>query len=239
MPPLVYQTALIFVVALVAGWAPLWIHWHGEGLRLVVSMAAGIFFGAAFLHMIPEATALVGRAVGVYLLAGFLLLYVAENFVLGGGCAHGDECDYHQLGLVSFFGLSLHGLVAGLALGATSEVPNLGVVVFIAILAHKAPATFTLASLLLHGHYPRRRVALLVVGFASMVPLGVVIAAFLVHEIPASGLGALVALSAGTFLHIATDDMLPHVHEHKEGRGRALAALLVGIAFMAVATIGG
>ncbi len=239
MPPVAYQTALIFVVALVAGWTPLWIHWHGEGLRLVVSMAAGIFFGAAFLHMIPEATELVGHAVGAYLLAGFLLLYVAENFVLGGGCAHGDECDYHQLGLVSFFGLSLHGLVEGVALGATSEVAGLGVVVFIAILAHKAPATFTLASLLLHGHYPRRLVAMLVGGFAATVPVGVAIATLLVHEIPTSAIGTLVALAAGTFLHIATDDMLPHVHEEREGRGRALAALLVGIAFMAVATLGG
>lgn len=239
MHPVAYQAALLFVVALCAGWIALWVHWHGEGMRLVVSMAAGIFFGAAFLHMIPEATELVGHAVGAYLLAGFLLLYVAENFVLGGGCGHGVECDYHQLGLVSFFGLSLHGLVEGVALGATSEVAGLGVVVFIAILAHKAPATFILASLLLHGHYPRRRVALLVVGFAATVPVGVAIATLLVHKVPTSAIGALVALAAGTFLHIATDDMLPHVHEEREGRGRALGALLVGIACMAVATLGG
>ncbi len=238
MPPVAYHALLIFVVALVAGWAPFWFHWHGERLRLVVSMAAGIFFGAAFLHMVPEATELVGRAVGAYLLAGFLLLYVAENFVLGGGCAHGEGCDYHQLGLVSFFGLSLHGLVEGVALGTTSEVSGLGLVVFIAILAHKAPATFSLASFLLHGHYTRIRVALLVVGFASTVPVGVVIASVLLREIPTSAVGALVALAAGTFLHIATDDMLPHVHERQEGRGRALAALLVGIAIMGLAGLG-
>ncbi|NCO58635.1 MAG: hypothetical protein COW73_11075 [Nitrospirae bacterium CG18_big_fil_WC_8_21_14_2_50_70_55] len=238
MSPVAYQAALIFAIALAAGWAPLWIHWHGEGLRLVVSMAAGIFFGAAFLHMIPEATELVGHAVGAYLLAGFLLLYLAENFVLGGGCAHGEGCDYHQLGLVSFFGLSIHSLVEGIALGTSSAVGGLGMVVFVAILGHKAPETFTLASLLLHGHYSRRRVVLLVAGISATVPVGVAIATLLQRQIPATAMGALVALSAGTFLHIATDDMLPHVHEHKEGRGRALAALLVGIAVMAVAALG-
>ncbi|RMF83952.1 MAG: hypothetical protein D6739_06595 [Nitrospirae bacterium] len=239
MPAVAYHAGLIFAVALAAGAAPLWVHWHGEGLRLVVSFAAGIFFGAAFLHMVPDATALVGEAVGLYLLLGFLLLYVAENFLLGGGCVHGEACDYHHLGLVSLFGLSFHGLVEGLALGTTSEVAGLGPVVFLAILAHKAPATFSLATLLLHGGYQRPRVLLLVAGFAATVPLGVAVALLLLHEIPQAAVGALVALAAGTFLHIATDDMLPHVHEEERGRGRALVALLAGIGVMAVAGIGG
>lgn len=225
---------VIFLVALVAGLAPLWVHWHGEQLRLVVSLAAGIFFGAAFLHMIPEAAELVGPRVGIYLLAGFLLLYVAENFLLGGGCEHGD-CDYHRLGLVSFFGLSFHNLVEGLALGSSAQVPGLMPVIFIAILAHKAPAAFSLGTLLSHGRYSRLQVAGLVLGFAAIIPVGAAVAVFLARGISAVTVGAMVALSAGTFLHIATDEMLPHVHTKNEGRGQALVALLAGIGSMFVA----
>ncbi|MFQ5699716.1 MAG: ZIP family metal transporter [Myxococcota bacterium] len=237
MPPVIYESLVIFVVALAAGMVPLGVHWHGQGLRLVVSLAAGIFFGAAFLHMIPEATELLGPSVGAYLLTGFLLLYVAENFALGGSSAHGEACDYRNLGLVSFLGLSLHGLVAGVALGAGTQVPQLGGILFLAILAHKAPATFSLSTLLLHDGLSRGRVAWLVAGFASTVPIGVGLSLLLLRGVPGSALGAVVALSAGTFLHIATDDMLPHVHEQKAGRGHALAALLIGIASMAVAKL--
>jgi zinc and cadmium transporter len=225
---------LIFLVALAAGLAPLRVHWHGERLRLVVSLAAGIFFGAAFLHMIPESAELVGPRVGVYLLAGFLLLYVAENFLLGGGCEHGD-CDYHRLGLVSFFGLSFHGLIEGLALGSSAQVPALMPVIFIAILAHKAPASFSLGTLLTHGNYTRLQLVGLVTGFAAIVPVGAAVAVILAKGVSSVTVGAMVALSAGTFLHIATDEMLPHVHSKTEGRGQALIALLAGIGAMFIA----
>jgi zinc transporter ZupT len=81
-------------------------------------------------------------------------------------------------------------------------------------------------------------VALLVVGFAGMVPIGAGLALWLLRGIPASAVGALVALAAGTFLHIAADDMLPHVHQKGEGRGQALVALLLGIALMGAAGLG-
>jgi len=232
------HASIIFVTALVAGLAPLWVHWHGEKLRLVVSLAAGIFFGAAFLHMIPESAQLLGPRVGAYLLAGFLLLYIAENFVLGGGCEHGD-CDYHQLSLVSFFGLSFHGFIEGLALGSSAQMPALAPVIFLAILAHKAPASFSLGTLLVHGHYNRAQVAGFVLGFAAIVPIGAAVAVFVSQGVSAHMVGAMIALSAGTFLHIATDEMLPHVHTKDEGRGQALIALLLGIALMGAASLGG
>jgi zinc and cadmium transporter len=229
---------VIFLVALAAGLAPLWVHWHGRKLRLVISLAAGIFFGAAFLHMIPEAAEVLGRDVGLYLLAGFLLLYLAENFLLEGGCEHGD-CDYHRLGMVSFFGLSFHGLVEGVALGSSARLPGLMPLVFLAILGHKAPASFSLGTLLAHGNYSRTQVGMLVVGFAGMVPVGAGLALWLLQGISAGAVGAMVAVAAGTFLHIAADDMLPHVHQKGEGRGQALVALLLGIALMGAAGLGG
>jgi zinc transporter ZupT len=47
-------------------------------------------------------------------------------------------------------------------------------------------------------------------------------------------LGFLLGMASGTFLFIATSDLLPHAHEHHEGRFRNLAAVLAGVLVIGV-----
>ncbi len=221
---------------------------------LLLSFSAGVMLGAAFFHMLPEAVAGAGMKALPFVLLGFLFLFLLERFVLVHVCAepgptpeaalhphgtaghvHGGAtgCDVHTLGLAAFVGLSLHTLLDGFALGAASSESSLGFLVFLAILAHKVPSSFSLSAILRAEGYSRRRALAMNAAFAGMVPLGVGIYVLLRDLVDAPGFTALaLAASAGTFLHLALSDILPDLHRRGVHKLRVSGALLAGVAVM-------
>jgi zinc and cadmium transporter len=229
---------------------------------LGLSFSAGVMLGAAFFHMLPEAAEAVGLSAIPFVLVGFLFLFLLERFVLVHVCAepgpaaaaHGPDlalerhgssedghahthastgCDVHTIGLAAFVGLSLHTIVDGFALGAASSESALGFLVFLAILAHKVPSSFSLSSILRAEGYSRRKALLMNGAFAAMVPIGAgfyLLLRDLVHT--ESFTAFALAASAGTFLHLALSDILPDVHRRAGSKLKLSAALLFGIAVM-------
>jgi len=120
-------------------------------------------------------------------------------------------------------------LITGLALGAGVMVPRLGFIVFLAVLLHKLPASLSLSSLLIKEKYSLKSILLILFSFSLMVPAGAFITFFLFHNTTISTLGYLIAFSAGTFLHVAADDLIPEVHKHYKFRKTRLLIFLVGI----------
>jgi zinc and cadmium transporter len=220
----------------------------------LLSFSAGVMLGAAFLHMLPEAVEGAGLSALPFVLLGFLFLFLLERFVLVHVCAepgptatalanphgtpghvHNDAtgCEVHTLGIAAFVGLSLHTIVDGFALGAASSDSALGFLVFLAILAHKIPSSFSLSAILRAEGYSRRRALAMNAVFALMVPLGaaVYVAVRGLVAAPAFTSFALAA-SAGTFLHLALSDILPDLHQRGGSKLKLSAALLVGVAAM-------
>jgi zinc and cadmium transporter len=78
-------TGAILVGALAGGALPLFASIRRSDLLL--SFSAGVMLGAAFFHMLPEAVEQGGSAVVPFVLVGFLVLYLAERFVLVHVCA--------------------------------------------------------------------------------------------------------------------------------------------------------
>jgi zinc and cadmium transporter len=78
-------TGAILVGALAGGALPLFASVRRSDLLL--SFSAGVMLGAAFFHMLPEAVEGGGAAVVPFVLAGFLVLYLLERFVLVHVCA--------------------------------------------------------------------------------------------------------------------------------------------------------
>jgi zinc and cadmium transporter len=222
----------------------------------LLSFSAGVMLGAAFLHMLPEAVEGAGLSALPFVLVGFLFLFLLERFVLVHVCAepgptpaalahpHGTPghvhvegdatgCEVHTMGLAAFVGLSLHTIVDGFALGAASTDAALGFLVFVAILAHKIPSSFSLSAILRAEGYSRARALAMNGVFALMVPLGaalyVVVRGFV--QAPAFTSFALAA-SAGTFLHLAFSDLLPELHRRGGSKLKLSAALVGGVAAM-------
>lgn len=199
--------------------------------RMAVTFSAGLLLGVAFLHMMPEAFEELGaERAGLFVLIGYLSIFLVERFVMIHPCEeHG--CDYHTLGVTAWIGFSLHSFLGGVALGSSLLVPGLAMAVFIATIVHKGPEAFSLTSLLILGNEKRAKVISLITLFSLMVPAGIFLA---VWELPLFGgdvVGIAIALSAGTFLHLATGDLLPGSHSKTDGQWKGLVAFFFGIGF--------
>jgi hypothetical protein len=141
--------ALIFLASGLGGAIPIVFPGiHETHLKRYVSFGAGLLLGMALLHMVPEAAIWLPHTFGIWLAAGFVLLLILERFMMVHSCEeHG--CSYHHIGVAAFLGLSVHGIIEGFALASSVvAAPELGPMIFIAILAHKMPAAFTLSTLL-------------------------------------------------------------------------------------------
>jgi len=92
---------------------------------------------------------------------------------VGGG---GSESNSSRKSRTAMVGLVVHAAVDGVALG--SAVANgdstLGMIVFVAIMLHKAPSSFGLASYLLHNGMSRARVQRRLFIFSLAAPLGAI-----------------------------------------------------------------
>jgi len=150
----------------------------------------------------------------------------------------GTGCDVHTLGVAAWVGLSAHTLVDGFALAAASVTAELGLLVFLAILAHKVPNAFSLSAILLSEGYSRGRAVAMNAAFAVMVPVGAgvyVLVRQLVHVERFTAIA--LAASAGTFLHLSLSDILPDLHRRGASRWRLSVALVAGVAMMGALTL--
>ncbi len=222
-----YLPTLIFI-SLVGGFLPLLKELSQKTLALLLSFSAGVLLGAVFFHMIPEAGRILDDSLGWAVLGGFLLIFVLERFVFVHACEERD-CDIHQMGIPAFLGISLHSLLDGIALGAGLLIPQLGPVVLLAVIIHKMPDGISISSILLTAGWSRRNVGVLNLLFSLTTPLGALIAYLFLSTVAEESVALAIGISAGTFLAIATADILPQVHRIDERNPMTLIFLLGGL----------
>jgi zinc and cadmium transporter len=222
-----YLPTVIFI-SLIGSFLPLVREISQRGLALLLSFSAGVLLGAVFFHMLPEIGSLLSESVGWPILSGFLLIFVLERFVFVHACEE-RGCDIHQMGIPAFLGISLHSLLDGLALGAGLMLPQLGPVVLLAVIIHKMPDGISITSILLAAGWNRKKVALLSVLFSLTTPAGALIAYLFLRALSPENVAVAIGISAGTFLAIATADILPQVHRIEERNPLTLLFLLLGL----------
>lgn len=241
--------SLLIGAVLLGAVPPLFKPWSDRGLHVFVSLAAGMFLGALFLHLLPEMTSAVGAgdhghdsqahqhgatAPWIAALAGLLLMFLIERFWgerRAGGPGH--KARHASLFLATSVGLSLHAFVTGVALGGVDVHDVAGTAFLLSFAVHKASEGFSLASVGRLAHVEPRRLLLTVAVFACVTPAGVLLA---------SGLAAtggraepvLMGASVGTFLYMAVGNLLPEVFHEPEHRSEAIVALLIGVLLASV-----
>ncbi len=159
------------------------------------------------------------------------------------GCDHHhhDKSSHHDVTWSgAALGLFLHSLLNGVALAASvanshGETSLAGLGTFLVIFLHKPFDAMTIGMLMARGGYSlawRHSVNCL---FSLAIPLGVLV--FYFGLMPANGEASssliaayALAFSAGTFLCIASSDLLPELQFHQHDRGKLSAALLLGLA---------
>jgi zinc and cadmium transporter len=142
-------------------------------------------------------------------------------------------------------GLTLHTLIDGVALAASVEAEArgggsgwlLGLGTFLVIILHKPFDAMAIGTLMAAGGWSRRSRHFVNGLFALAIPLGVLLFHFGARQYSEEGqvfLGAALAFAAGTFLCIATSDLLPELQFHSHDRGKLSLALLAGLALAAL-----
>ncbi len=230
----VYST--VIVVGAIAGALIPVLASHERRLVSFLAFAAGVMFGAAFFHMLPEAFRSGGYIAFSVVPVGFLCLFLLERYVLVHVCEEPPDFPHHAhgpIGLTAFLGLSVHTLFDGVALGS-AVTEGVGFMAFLAIAAHKIPSSLSLASIFKSEGKSSLAILLYATAFGFMVPVGAILYFGLNVALRLTSLAPqALAFSAGTFLYIAVSDLLPHINRHgKEGRSRSVLALGLGLVLM-------
>jgi zinc and cadmium transporter len=144
-------------------------------------------------------------------------------------------------GWAAVFGLTLHTFMNGLGLAGSVSSGDVwwifpGAAIFIAIVCHKPADALAVSTVLSRKGIPPRTIFWVLLGFVSMVPIGV-ITFYVVGQGLEEGarrqlIGAALAFSAGTFLFVALSDLLPEVQFHRHDRVPLFLCLALGVALM-------
>ena len=145
-------------------------------------------------------------------------------------------------------GMTLHGAVEGIALAAavTAEcqepaAPGVaaplaawaGLSAFLAIFLHKPFDSLTILTLMSASGASTGRRHLINAAYATVIPLGVLLYLFAWQHSGTDAnqfLGRSLGFAAGTFLCIATSDLLPELQFHSHDRFKLSLALVLGLA---------
>jgi zinc transporter ZupT len=188
-------------------------------LRYFVAGGAGFMLAAAFVRMLPEATH-VPHAY-LFVLLGYFGVHLFEHTFAPhfhfGEETHPEALVRPAAGWLAVVGLGVHTLFDGVAIAAGFMVsPTLGGVLFLAVVVHKIPEGFTIASIMLAAGYSRAAA----VGAGTALGVLTLAGAVLTGIVAEGHVGYALALSAGVTIYIAASDLIPEVN--REG-GPALA----------------
>ncbi|MEX2112850.1 MAG: ZIP family metal transporter [Pirellulales bacterium] len=259
--------------SLLGGWIPLIFHLTHRRMQIAISFVSGVVLGIGLLHLVPHSLAITRSidATVLWAMAGFLFMFFLERFFhfhhhdvpedplsLEQVIAKAEDHDHHQghdhrhTVKPSHFswsgaaiGLTLHGLIDGLAMAAAVKaeeahglVALAGIGTALAVILHKPFDSLTIATLMAAADRPVRSRHLFNTLYALVTPLGA--ALFYVASArfagTADGLGQVLGFAAGAFICIASSDLLPELQFHGHDRGKLSLALVAGIA-LAWATV--
>ncbi|OGO74262.1 MAG: hypothetical protein A3G84_08055 [Chloroflexi bacterium RIFCSPLOWO2_12_FULL_71_12] len=200
-------------------------------LSLLIALGAGNLLGVSLLELIPETIAETGPIAGALILAGYLFIHFFEHVFAPhfhfGEETHGAAVVDTHVTSTALIGLGLHALMDGIAIGAAFVTsPGLGVLVFAAIMLHKLPEGFTIASVMKAAGTTRRWAfgasALLAVATFA----GVVASAVLGEIAP-----YLLAIATGSVLYVGATDLMSEANKEEGILNPIMVFIGVGMFF--------
>lgn len=236
-------------------------HSHGQAGVVEVSESKGEVdsaLGAGGKH--EHSHEQLHACIGVSLVLGFVFMLLVDQ--IGSSHVHSAEdpesARVTSSKITTTLGLVVHAAADGVALGAAASTSQTSVqlIVFVAIMLHKAPAAFGLVSFLMHAGLERNRIRKHLLVFALAAPV-LAMLTFLglsqsskeaLSDINATGVAML--FSAGTFLYVATVHVLPEVggggHSHAAAGGNGgkglskveVGALVLGCLIPLILSVG-
>jgi len=251
--------AIMFFSVAAFGYIPLSLDLSSKRITQITAIGAGVLIASAFLVVIPEALevfeghdhdehadeehaeeeAIEPSVLGLTILLGFVLMLLLEVVGLPHAVHHDEDKDL--LGLSATIGLVAHAAADGLAVGASvSSSTETGLIVFVAIMLHKGPAAFGLSSFLKHIRVDASKSKMYLILFALSSPIVAILSFFVLKDTSFAtddNIGLALLFSAGTFIYVATVDVLPQVHSHDHEAESSIWYVLMGMILVYLTTL--
>lgn len=233
--------AFSFLAAMAIGSVPFLVSASNNTIHLdrLTALAAGFLIGAAMLIAVPEGLLLYGAIpgeteylqVGLALMAGFVFMLLMETFGFSHDIheehhdhvhEHGHSHVNHPTAMVPYavVGLTIHAVIDGMIIGIAlaQDALALSVSLILAITMHKLPAAFSVSAFSLHERHDRKRSFFDLTLFSLSTPVAILVFYLLAADISVQWQGLATLFAAGTFLYVASVDVLPSIHEPKRSK---------------------
>jgi zinc transporter ZupT len=186
--------------------------WHREYLKYFLAFGSGFMLAAAFLEMVPQSLAML-RFAPALVLGGYLLVHLFEHGFAPhfhfGEEVHTEELLDPRVSISALIGLISHTFFDGVAIASGFILSyKLGVILFMAVILHKLPEGFTIASIMIASGRSKTFSVAAAAGLGVATLIGVLMMG-LSTEMVQYGL----PLSAGVTIYVAASDLMPEVNE--------------------------
>lgn len=191
--------------------------------RLLISFSGAYLFSITVLHLIPETFAgQHNHTIGLFILIGFFLQIILEQF--SKGIEHGHGHIHGSIPLSILIGLGVHSFIEGMPLGNPHHHTHLHSSLLSAIALHKIPVGIVLTHMLIESKMTKTKILLLIGLFALTTPLGSFVSQYI------SGISnnyqEIMAIVIGMFLHISTTILFESSEGHHFNTRKAVAIIL-------------
>ncbi|MFA5075938.1 MAG: ZIP family metal transporter [Patescibacteria group bacterium] len=177
----------------------------------LVALSAGTLLGSVFFHILPEAIAELGVDSGIFfwLLVGFSLFFFLEQFIHWHHCHKTPSEHKHPVTYLILVADGVHNFIDGMALaGAFLFNFQVGLVTWLAIVAHEVPQELGDFGVLIHGGWSKSKALF----FNFISALTAVAGGLLVYLLSWQiNMAWLLPFAAGNFIYIACSDLIPEV----------------------------
>jgi zinc and cadmium transporter len=205
----------------------------------LIGFSAGGLIGGAFLHLLPEALEEAGSyIVFSYLILGFISFFILEKYLHWRHC-HDEVCKIHVFTYLNLIGDGIHNFTDGLVIGASFIISiHFGIVTTLIIILHEIPQEIGDFGVLVYGGFSKLKALYCNFIIALTCVLGTAIGYFVSANIKTFSM-ALLPLTAGGFIYIATCDLIPELHKQTELKRStfSMLAFLCGILFILLARV--
>ncbi|MEP6945225.1 MAG: ZIP family metal transporter [Acidobacteriota bacterium] len=218
-------------------------------LKYLLAVGAGFMLAVTILEILPKIVVIwqnrypdtgeelflpMVLLMGGYLLTQFFEHTIAPHFHLGEEM-HADELISTSSAYTAVGGMLIHTFFDGVSIAAAAQVdPQIGMLVFVAVLLHKFPEGFTIGSMILASGKGFREVmaATSLIGATTMIGV-------LVFYVIGSNVEGAVAyalpLAGGVTLYVAASDLIPEVNHHGGNKPAVSLSVFAGVALFFVA----
>ncbi|CAG9861482.1 unnamed protein product [Phyllotreta striolata] len=227
---------VMLIGSFLAGSIPLFFTFSEDKLKKITVFGAGLLVSTALTVIIPEGVRSLLKeeihhtsdkphleeehkdplsVIGISLILGFICMLLVDQI----SQSKNEHVNVADRNVTATIGLVVHAAVDGVALGAaaTTSHADVEMIVFLAIMLHKAPAAFGLVTFLLHEGLERQRIRKHLMIFSLAAPVLTCLTYFGIGQkqketltsLNATGIAML--FSAGTFLYVATVHVLAEI----------------------------